>query len=599
MARTIPSIPEYTMNEEGLEDNKTGNLGESAVEGIRRSFFTKRLEFVNRAGKKIVVHLDIPLDKTLPLGVVLIAPAYGETKENNLLISAYFVSNGFHSLRFDWADHVGESEGDVFTSTLSKMRDDILGLLDHVKERYPSAKTGLLATSLAARVALKIAASDPRVDFLVCCAPVVNLRETLNMVYREDLVGNYSRGKRYGTLDILGFCIDADRFLGDAIERSFSDLLSAREDAIKITVPTFFLAGDKDRWVRIDDARSVFQAIDTSQKRFFLSPSTLHRLMENPTATMDALKNAVGCILDHVSGQESGQEMDVEDVRDPDLDEIRTHEAREKARLKEIYKFSKTEERHFWKRYLSNFQYIINIHDYWNLLELIYGLLGGAWPGQRILDAGCGNGTYGLFLLSKQMYKVHQDFRYLSMPPISYFGADFVWDAIAEATGKINKLQEGFRKRVGLTHQQPSFMDTKLTLADLEEKLPFPDNFFDQVCCNLVVSYLQEPMKALHELCRVLRPSGRMVISSLKPNADLSEIYRNFISTAESNDEIEEARKLLSNSGKIKLKGVRGIYRFYTEKELKQMVRDVGLSRTKTFRSFGDQANIVLCHKRQ
>ena len=88
--------------------------------------------------------------------------------------------------------------------------------------------------------------------------------------------------------------------------------------------------------------------------------------------------------------------------------------------------------------------------------------------------------------------------------------------------------------------------------------MPFPDDFFDQICCNLGVSYLQTPEKVVAELCRVLRPGGKLVVSSLKPNADLSEIYRNFVVVAENEEQIAQARKLLSNAGAIKVKEVRG-----------------------------------------
>jgi ubiquinone/menaquinone biosynthesis C-methylase UbiE len=108
---------------------------------------------------------------------------------------------------------------------------------------------------------------------------------------------------------------------------------------------------------------------------------------------------------------------------------------------------------------------------------------------------------------------------------------------------------------------------------------------------------VQEPKLALRELWRVIRPGGKMVVTSLKPSADLSEVYRNFISVAESSREFEEGRKLLSNAGMIKIREIRGLYHFYTERELKEVVREAGFIRAKTCRSFGDQANVVVCSK--
>ncbi|HET8669097.1 MAG TPA: hypothetical protein VFM05_00275, partial [Candidatus Saccharimonadales bacterium] len=96
------------------------------------SFRTERVIVRNCSTNKVIVaYLDVPIRRE-PCGVAIIAPAYGETKENNLLISSYFAANGYYGLRFDWTDHVGESQGDIFISTLSKMSTDLDALLDFV-----------------------------------------------------------------------------------------------------------------------------------------------------------------------------------------------------------------------------------------------------------------------------------------------------------------------------------------------------------------------------------------------------------------------------------------------------------------------------------
>ncbi len=559
-----------------------------------RGFLTDRFELINRLGKKIVGYVDRPADNQTPQRAILITPVYGETKENNLLISSYFASNGFYSFRFDWTEHAGESDGEIFTCTLSKMKEDLLVLLDYLGDQYPLAKRGIFASSLAARVALKVASDHTPLDFLIQFAPVVNLQCTLEAVYREDLVANYLGGKRYGTLDVLGFIIDADAFLGNAVH-GFSNLSSSLEDAKNVQVPTFFLVGEKDPWVQMDDSRSVFKMINTAHKRFSTIPTALHRLMENPIAAGKALKEAIAfSVCDKYERAESAVR-----ISEPPSDQIRDRETLEKDHLRELYEFSKSDERQFWKKYLSGFQYIINIPDYWNLLELNYNLLGGAWPGQKILDAGCGNCNYGLFLLSKEMYKARQVPPLLSVPPISYFGLDFIWDAIKEGRQSIASLQNQFKTSSGIARRLPGTVEVKLTMADLEAENPFPDNFFDQICCNFVLSYVEDPTYVLKELCRVLKPGGKLIISSLKPDYDLSQVYRNFISVAENDEQVEKARKLLSNAATIRMKGLKGIYRFFTERELKQMVRREGLSRVKTFRAFGNQANLVVGQKIQ
>lgn len=556
-------------------------------------YFTRRIELLNYAGKKIVAYLDSSHDVAAPLGVVLIPPAYGEIKENNLLVSAFVASNGLQGLRFDWSDHVGESDGEIFTSTLSKMTEDLIQLVDYARQHLRALKVGVVATSLAGRAALRAASRIPDLDFLVLLAPVVNVEHTLREVYRENLIENYAKGKRYGVLDVLGFSIDADNFLGDASASAFSNLTGTVTDAKAIRVPTLLLVAKNDSWVRLDDAKSVFEAIPTSHKEFSILPMALHRLLENPAVVRDALRQTVGFI----GNRARTRSMPLGAVREPDAAELERREGLERARLKQLYESTKAEEREFWKRYLASFGYILNIHDYWNLLEAIYDFLGGTWSGQRILDAGCGNGNYGIFLLLTLMYKARQDPRSLALPSVSYVGVDFVPDAITEATSKLQVLQEEFKSRMGLGYLQSGFMNAQFIMADLEEGIPFPDNSFDRVCCNLVVSYLEKPTEALRELHRVLRSGGKIAISSLKPNADLSEIYRNYVVVAEAEREIVEARKLLNNAGQIRLKEVRGIYHFYGESELKRISREIGFIRPKTVRSFGNQANLLVAIK--
>jgi SAM-dependent methyltransferase/esterase/lipase len=574
-----------------MQEAKTHNTG--SVEALDSDCGTESLDLFGRPGNKLSAYLDKPKNLPSSSGVVIIAPAYGETKENNILVSSYFVSNGFCAIRFDWSEHVGESEGDIFTCTLSKMMNDLEGLVEYQRSVRGETKIGVIATSLAGRVALKMASLDKRIDFLITLAPVVDLRHTLWMTYREDLIGNYKNGKRYGTLDILGFNIDADAFLKDAVQNGFSDLSSSLLDAAQIQTPTFICVGEKDSWVRAEDARAVFDTVHTRKKNFVTIPLALHRFIGNRPAMKYASRRTVHFSIVNTLNRD----FSVDEVRDPISGEVRARELYEKSLLKEKYDYSKAEEREFWRRYLTHFKYICNIHDYWNLLENIYDNLNGTWSGQRILDAGCGNGNYGYFLLLKQAYKCRQSPQFLGASPCSYYGIDFVYEAVSEAHRRIQELQQSLLKATGFSINHPLLLRNQFAVVDLEVGIPFPDNFFDQICCNLVISYLQTPEKVMAELCRVLRPGGKLVVSSLKPNPDLSEIYRNFVAVAENEEEIEEARKLLSNAGSVKAKEVRGLYYFYSEGELKRLFRRCGFRQIRVLRSFGDQANVITGRK--
>lgn len=49
------------------------------------------------------------------------------------------------------------------------------------------------------------------------------------------------------------------------------------------------------------------------------------------------------------------------------------------------------------------------------------------------------------------------------------------------------------------------------SVHDLSEPLPFPDEFFDCVWCSEVLEHLFDPLFALREYWRVLRPTGKLL----------------------------------------------------------------------------------------
>src|SRR5207244_12165890 len=100
-----------------------------------------------------------------------------------------------------------------------------------------------------------------------------------------------------------------------------------------------------------------------------------------------------------------------------------------------------------------------------------------------------------------------------------------------------------------MAHQ---LLTTTLLVADLDSPLPIHDNHVDRIVCNLVLGYLQDPLFTLREFVRVLSPGGKMVITSLKPQADLSEIYRLSEQQPGQPEVTEAARQMLISFGTIK-----------------------------------------------
>jgi ubiquinone/menaquinone biosynthesis C-methylase UbiE len=99
-------------------------------------------------------------------------------------------------------------------------------------------------------------------------------------------------------------------------------------------------------------------------------------------------------------------------------------------------------------------------------------------PGKRLLDVGCGTGLLSLAVRDK-FHEIH--------------GVD-----VAEAAVIAARARGQMAQRIDLN----------------SEPLPFPSEFFDAVTMLAVLPYVYDPVHALRECHRVLRPGGKLVLSA-------------------------------------------------------------------------------------
>ncbi len=559
---------------------KTHNL----VRNIRSTL----IRYKNRQGDEIIAFVD-SREKADRAGSrwVVIAPGYAETKKDYLSLSYYLVANGFVVIRFDWTHHLGESEGDMAEASLLKMRSDLEATISYVSDVFSPSKIGLVTSSLATRVGLKLVAEDKRVSLIIGLVGVVDLQSTLSSVYSEDLIARYQSGHRWGKIDILGHEL-SDNFLGVAIEGGFHDFRTTQEDVRLIDVPIVFFMAEKDVWVRRKQAEQLVRISKNPQSTVSVIPAAMHHVEENPRSAQALIYGVVKACTKHLKKENTKRPE--KGPKKPSIRDIVIQNRLEFARIKGLSHITKEGEKSFWNDYLSLFGIIFRSDDYKGLLKDIQEFMGPLKRNIKILDAGCGNGHFGMWLLSKIGSCDDGDKNLLA--GAKYVGLDFVSEAVEQA-----RLRHSEMIRMIKGKHRSKAMDCSYVIADLEGRIPLSDSYFDRICCNLVVSYLRDPRAAMRELFRLTKTGGKIVVSSLKPHCDFSIVYRNFIEIAGNQEEIMEARKLLSQTGKIRQKESEGHYRFFSEKELTDLLECSGFSLHSVRRTLGDQANIAVAIK--
>lgn len=122
----------------------------------------------------------------------------------------------------------------------------------------------------------------------------------------------------------------------------------------------------------------------------------------------------------------------------------------------------------------------------------------GLKTGQRLLDAGIGTGPLELALIRAEILDVQ------------IVGVDLSEQMLNRAKVKLaNK-----------------FKNLDLIRLDLNSPLPFPENYFDRIASSNTFYILQNQLDALKEFYRVLKPGGRIVITTPHEKFKGSELMK-------------------------------------------------------------------------
>jgi SAM-dependent methyltransferase len=469
------------------------------------------------------------------------------------------------------------------------MQEDLHAVVEYAVRRWPASPVALVASDVTARVAIKTARRHPFVKLLVLLAPVVDLQYTLMAVHQEDLISASLQGLKRGISNVLGFNVDADAWLSDAIHGGYADFHTTQDDLTHIRMPVLVFSSEQDLWIRPNSLSQVKLALADTSLHWYAIPEARHGVVDHPEQARLLFREMVAQCRIRLYPLPHGE------LTEPSRHHILHQVQLELERARGHHQMDQATAMEFWRDYLDRSHSLVDFSEYWHLLDHIHRLVGPLRNNARVLDAGCGNGNFGMFLLIAASFLPAQLFGHETR--LHYVGVDLVPSGLQQAKTNLIRVAAELRGKFASAVRPQSVMKAGLACMDLNTPLPFHDAQFDHVVCNLVLGYLRDPLFTLRELVRVLAPGGKLVLTHFKPQADLTQIYRELVSLAKGEIERQQAKETVEASDKITQHSCEGAFRFFDRQELAMLLMSSGASQPRIYSTFANQAYLALAEK--
>lgn len=555
-------------------------------------------------GRPIVALLNATFDPERPppgpINVVLLPPPFARRKETlapvALSLIETFRAAGAHAVvvRWDGINHLGESWKDEASRrpghelihwTLGQTVADLAAVHTAVRERFAgrALRTAIVSFSMSAVAARRyLAGGVPDVHYWLAPMGAPDPRDIIrNSSGGVDWVGMRKRGAQLGVNLIQGHLLDCDRGCDEMLNSGIAELEDARREMALIPQPVTWFCGRHDYWVnplRVEDILGV----PAPGSRELISVPTGHFVRQSGEA-METFR---------LLGSKVASELlarPVTAVLPSTHAFARAAEWERKRRTIEPF-----DDQRYWSDYLRGttrnplgFDVLALTDEYEQLMTDQVEQL-ALQADERVLDAGCGTGNALAAIIRRWGH---------AAPGMQLDAIDFVQHALESARRKAAAAAT----EVGLPPVQLRFHSCDLRLPPDSPVIPFGDSAFDAALVSLVLPYLSEPVTLLKELHRVLRPGGRLVASTLRPDCDMSGPLKRLKEKIErGDDQVKEgwrARQLLvavqdyvnAAAGLVEQEAD-GRFQFYERESFESLLRSAGFRVETTQATFGDPA---------
>ncbi|NOT95069.1 MAG: methyltransferase domain-containing protein, partial [Nitrospira sp.] len=569
--------------------------GESKSPSKQPTVISIPRECRNPRGQAIMItddHLRPSLAPNTP--VVIIAPGYGQTSLDASTLSYYLAHHRLRVLRYDHTNHVGLSDGELQQTTLRSMQADLLKVVEFVQHTWPTAPLIVMASDLAARVALKTAIQSRPLDLLLLINPVVDIQAMLMSVHGHDLVADHRYGLRRGIANLLGLNVNIDRFVGDIVAGHFTDLASTLADLRLLRSPSAILTTPGPPFGPLPpaDLPQAFLTALGAHTRLATVPTPLTGQElplneQHPLAFRQILEQiAIAISLPAVPAEFSLQARDM----------LARQQRIELERTRLRHNLSQITREALRVAHLQQLTQLGNLHEYWKLLDDLYRLLSPLEPGSMLMDVGVGHGDLVRATMVNQAYRSRQR-GWSPERPVHVIGLGHSHESLTQARQSLRALHRELDSDFAGTLTIHPPLTAEWVHTDWSQGLPFKNDSLHRIVCNLSLLFVPSPLVTMRELYRVLHPKGRLVLTVFQPETDLSVLYRRHLHSANQDEFSPQAQILLHYLGRLREAIRHGLLHTFDRSSLTSFLQQAGILTPRIIPAFDGQGLFAVIEK--
>jgi ubiquinone/menaquinone biosynthesis C-methylase UbiE len=577
------------------------------------------VKYLNKNGEEISAILNATFDldqgkEQMTAPVVIIPPAFARRKETTGLLALAIVETfkkykkNIVVIRFDGIRSVGESFNDeeckrngneMTHNTLTQLISDIQTTIDYTKNNPIFIPSNMVVISFSmASVATRRAILLDRgenVNYWISCMGASDPEDLIrNSTGGIDYLRLFVNGEKSSVKQVLGHMVDLDKYCHDIISNRMGYLEDSRNDMAHIEIPVTWIYGRYDYWINKNRIHDIMSVKSEGLRQVYEVASG--HIVKTSSEAINVFKMISQCIWKQLYKTEI-------DACEPSSRQQVAMEAVEWSRIKR----HELNYKNYWRSYLLGedrhelgFDIITLTDEYQELMEKQLELL-DIKETDLFIDMGGGTGNFiQAFLETCITSNKPQHWPVVMM-------VDFVHEALLKARNKHEKI---FMSHSIVT---PGFnyIEANLDLTNDSVKLPFKNNSVSKLLSSVCISYIKNPVLTLKEFFRILKPGGTIVVSSLKPDTDMSKPIHALIDKIKIGEDLpyfqDKNKEELLTAVQFYINSAayltdleeEKLFKFYSETELKELLVDSGFSNIQMYETFGNptQGIIAVGHK--